>query len=150
MRVLALDLGEKRIGIAVSDPLAILARPLSPLIRRSKEKDFAFIAALVGEHGVGLVVVGLPLSLDGSKGPKARWAVRYADALAAHLAVPVVVWDERFTTAEAEEIMRQGRTEKERRRARSDGELDSIAAAVILQSYLDSQGEPVEFLDTDG
>ena len=138
MRVLALDVGERRVGIAISDPTGTLARPLQTLVRGSREEDFAAIAALVAEHDVGLVVVGQPLSLDGTEGPQARRVNRYALALAACLPVRVVSWDERFTTVAADEILRQSRTEKERRRARAVGELDAIAAAVILQNYLDS------------
>jgi putative Holliday junction resolvase len=85
-----------------------------------------------------LVVVGRPLSLDGTEGPQARRVSRYVDALAAQLPVRVVLWDERFTTATAHEILRQSRGKKRRRQARSAGEVDAIAAAVILQSYLDS------------
>ena len=137
MRVLALDVGERRVGIAISDPTGTLARPLQALARGSREEDFAAIAALVAEHDVGLVVVGQPLSLDGTEGPQARRVARYAEALAAHLTVRVISWDERFTTVEAEKVLRQGRKEKDRRRARAKGELDAVAAAVILQGYLD-------------
>lgn len=137
MRVLALDVGERRVGIAISDPTGTLARPLQALARGSREEDFAAIAALVAEHDVGLVVVGQPLSLDGTEGPQARRVARYAEALAAHLTVRVISWDERFTTVEAEKVLRQGRKEKDRRRARTKGELDAVAAAVILQGYLD-------------
>lgn len=139
MRVLALDVGERRIGIAISDPTGTLARPLQALARGSREEDFAAIAALVAEHDVGLVVVGQPLSLDGTEGPQARRVARYAEALAAHLTVRVISWDERFTTVEAEKVLRQGRKEKDRRRARTKGELDAVAAAVILQGYLDGR-----------
>jgi len=138
MRILALDVGERRIGIAISDPSGAVARPLQALIRGSREDDFAAIAALVAEHKVDLVVVGQPLSLDGTEGSQARRVARYAEALAAHLTVRVIPWDERFTTTMAEDILRQNRREKKRRRARSSGELDAVAAAVILQSYLDS------------
>jgi putative Holliday junction resolvase len=139
MRVLALDVGERRVGIAISDPTGALARPLQALMRGPCEEDFAAIAAVVAEYDVGLVVVGLPLSLDGTEGPQARQIAGYADGLADHLLIEVVLWDERFTTAEAEGILRQSRSEKKRRRARTSGELDAIAAAVILQSYLDSR-----------
>jgi putative Holliday junction resolvase len=125
------------VGIAISDPTGTLARPLQALARGSREEDFAAIAALVAEHDVGLVVVGQPLSLDGTEGPQARRVARYAEALAAHLTVRVISWDERFTTVEAEKVLRQGRKEKDRRRARTKGELDAVAAAVILQGYLD-------------
>jgi putative Holliday junction resolvase len=138
MRILALDVGERRVGMAISDLTGALARPLQALMRRSREEDFAAIATVVAEHDVGLIVVGQPLSLDGGIGPQARQIARYAEALAEHLSVQIVMWDERFTTMEAEEILRQRRSEKKRRQARSSGELDAIAAAVILQSYLDS------------
>jgi len=137
MRVLALDVGERRMGVAISDPTGALARPLQTLVCGSREEDFAAIAGLVAEHDVGLVVVGQPLSLDGTEGPQARRVARYAEALAARLPVRIVSWDERYTTAEAKEILRQGRGEKGRRRAR-EKKLDAVAAAVILQSYLDS------------
>jgi putative Holliday junction resolvase len=139
MRILALDVGERRVGVAISDPTGALARPLQVLERGSREKDFATIADLVAEHDVGLVVVGMPFSLDGTEGPQARRIASYAEGMADHLPIEVILWDERFTTAEAEEILRQSRSEKKRRRARSSGELDAIAAAVILQSYLDSR-----------
>ena len=138
MRILGLDPGEKRIGIAISDPTGTLARPLQALERASRAEDFAAIAALVAEHDVALVVVGQPLSLDGTEGPQARQVARYADALAAHLPVPVVSWDERYTTAVANELLIQSRRKKARHRARASGQIDAIAAAVILQSYLDS------------
>jgi putative Holliday junction resolvase len=120
-----------------------VARPLQTLVRGSREEDFAAIASLVAEHDVGLLVVGQPLSLDGTEGPQARRVIRYAEALAARLPIRVVLWDERFTTAAAQEILRQSRGKKsrgkkKRRRARGAGEVDAIAAAVILQSYLDS------------
>lgn len=143
MRILGLDPGERRVGVAVSDPTGTLARPLHALERRSRGEDFDAIADLVAQHDVGLVVVGRPLSLDGTEGPQARRVDRYARALAAHLSVDVVSWDERFSTVAADEILRQSRSEKERRHARTNGEIDAIAAAVILQSYLDSVG-PVE------
>jgi putative Holliday junction resolvase len=134
MRVLALDPGERRVGIAISDPSGTLARPLQTLVRTSKSKDFAAIAALVAEHDISLVVVGRPLSLDGTEGPQAQRVARYAQALADHLPIRVISWDERYTTATAEEILRQNRKKR-----KNKGELDAVAAAVILQSYLDSQ-----------
>lgn len=145
-RVLALDVGERRIGVAISDPLGVVARPLMTIVRRSREEDFSAVAALVAEHGVDLVVVGHPLSLNGSGGPQARSVRRYARALAAHLPVPVVLYDERFSTAAATEIIRANLTThrhtmgKNARNARSAerARLDAVSAAVILQRYLDS------------
>ena len=138
MRVLGLDVGERRVGIAVSDPTCSVARPVQTLVRGSREEDFAALAAIVAQHSVELVVVGRPLRKDGTEGPQARRIARYARAMAACLPVRVVSWDERFTTVEAEEILREGRTRKQRQRARATGRVDAVAAAVILQSYLDS------------
>lgn len=139
MRILALDAGERRVGIAISDPTGTVARPLQTLVRDSREDDFAAIAAIVAEHDIALVVVGQPLSLDGTEGPQARRVARYADALAAHLSIPIVPWDERFTTIVADEILHRNRKDKKKRRAHAKSEVDAVAAAVILQSYLDSQ-----------
>jgi putative Holliday junction resolvase len=139
MRLLALDVGERRVGVAISDSTGTLARPLQALMRGSLEEDVAAVVALVAEHGVDLVVMGQPLSLDGTEGPQARLIARYAEELAARLPVQVILWDESLSTVAAEEILRQSRGEKKRRRARASGELDAIAAAVILQSYLDSR-----------
>jgi putative Holliday junction resolvase len=138
VRVLALDVGERRVGIAISDPTGSLARPLQTLERGSREEDFAAIAALVAGYDAGLVVVGQPLSLDGTEGPQAQRVARYAAALENELSVQVVLWDERYTTVEAEEILRQNRSEKSKRRARGKGDLDRVAAAIILQSYLNA------------
>lgn len=139
MRILGLDMGERRVGVAISDPTGTVVRPLQTLIRGSREKDMAAITALVDEHDVELIVVGQPLSLDGTEGPQARRIAHYATVLAEHVSVPVVSWDERFTTIAAKEILSQSRGRKKRQRARDKGEVDAIAAAVILQSYLDSR-----------
>ncbi len=106
MRVLALDIGDRRIGIAVSDPTGLIARPLRVLERRSKKEDFAVLSSLVSEYGVERVVVGRPLTPRGRVGQQARRAEGYAQALAEVLSVPVELWDERYTTVAAEEILR--------------------------------------------
>jgi len=147
MRILGLAVGARRVGIAISAPTGTVVRPLQTLVRGSREEDFAVVAALVAEHDVGLVVVGQPLSLNGTEGPQARRVARYMEALATRLPVPVVPWDERFTTVAAHEILRQSRGKK-RQRARAEGEIDAIAAAVILQSYMDSQNS--ELRDSSG
>ena len=135
MRILALDIGERRIGVAVSDPTGTVARPVGTLERSSREEDFTTIARLVAEHDAQLVVVGKPLTLRGEIGPQARRVERYAQALADALPVEVRMWDERYSTATAEEILRQARRKGKRR---SRGEVDAVAAAVILQGFLDS------------
>ena len=139
MRILALDVGERRVGVAVSDLTGTIARPLYAIRRASRAEDFAAIADLVEEYQAEAVVVGQPLSLDGHAGPQARRVARYADALAESLTVPVIPSDERFSTARADEILRETRGERAKRRARANGEIDAIAAAVILQRYLDSE-----------
>jgi len=130
-RSLCLDAGERRIGVALSDAKGWLASPLVVLERRAAERDFARIAALVREHGAERVVVGLPRSLDGRLGPQARRVRRWATRLQSHLPVPIVYWDERYSTAEAE---RRLAAVPARRRPG----IDAAAAAVILQDYLDS------------
>jgi putative Holliday junction resolvase len=130
MRVLALDVGERRIGVAVSDPTGTLATPHSVIHRRSKAQDFATVARLAAELQAERVVVGLPLSLSGDVGPQARRVMRYAQALAQALPVPVELYDERYSTVTADELLAEGG----RKRRRTP--IDAAAAAVILQEYL--------------
>lgn len=143
MRVLALDVGERRVGVAVSDPLGLLARPLRVLARRSREQDYRAIAALADEYEASVVIVGHPLELGGEVGAQARRVERYVSGLVERLSVPVVLWDERLSTVEAERILRE-RGEPSRHYR---GWVDAVAAAVILQSYLDAVRErqnPIE------
>ena len=131
-RVMALDVGERRIGVAVSDPSGTLATPHSVIRRRSKAEDFATVGRLAGELDIERVVVGLPLSLNGEMGPQARRVTRYAQALAETLDVPLAYHDERYSTVTADAmLMESGR----KRRV----PIDAAAAAVILQDYLESQ-----------
>ncbi len=137
---MALDVGERRIGVALSDETQTLARSLTVLQRRSKAQDFAALARLARQHAVTAIVVGLPLSLDGSEGPQAQRIRRYAAALAGALAVeglaaPLTFHDESLSTvAAAEAMVASGRKRRDRRQR-----LDAVAAAVILQDYLDGQ-----------
>lgn len=134
MKALALDLGTKRIGIAVSaDRLAV---PFDVLQRTNdKQRVHRTIAEHVAEHGADVLVVGLPLSLDGSIGPAAQRAIDEADELRAVVDIPVVLWDERLSTVEAERSLQlQDLDGKARRKI-----IDKIAATVILQAWLDSQ-----------
>jgi putative Holliday junction resolvase len=137
MRCLALDVGERRTGVAVGE---VLARPLTTLKRRSKAQDFDAIANLVRKHHIDTLVVGLPVNMDGSVGFQAQRITRYAermkDALTnMELNVNLVFWDERLTTEQADETMIEiGHKLQDRQRR-----IDAVAAAVILQSYLDRQ-----------
>jgi putative Holliday junction resolvase len=135
MRCLALDIGERRTGVAIGE---VLARPLTTLKRRSKDRDFAEIAELIREHQVDTLVVGLPLNMDGSMGFQAQRIVRYAEQMRQVLAemvldVDLVFWDERLTTEQAEQILIASGRNRRDRQAR----VDAVAAAAILQSYLD-------------
>ncbi len=143
MRALALDVGERRVGVAISDPLGLWARPLTVIARRSRREDYEAISRLVEEYEASCVVVGHPLSMDGQPGRQARRVERYAAGLAEQLNVPVVLWDERLSTAEAERLLREsGETSREFR-----GRVDAVAAAVILQSYLDAAEERERTVD---
>ena len=131
-RLLGLDVGEKRIGVAVCDETQTLARPLLTLKRASKKEDFAKLAALCHEHAIEKVIVGLPKTLRGEEGPQAQRVRRYAGELQAALGLPIEFWDERFSSVDAQE-----RLASSSRRPRAKGEIDSAAAAIILQEYLD-------------
>lgn len=132
MRVLAVDLGAKRIGLAVCDPLGISVRPLETIQRGSAHRDIAKLKSLVEELEVEAVVLGLPLRLDGSIGDAARRTITYAGRLRASLSVPVFTQDERLTSYEAENLMAHKRVRLEKRRKYSDG----LAAAIILRDFL--------------
>ena len=134
-RILALDVGEKRIGVAVSDETATLARPLTTITRASKREDFGRIARLAVEQGAERIVAGYPRSLSGAEGPQAQRVRRYVEALARGLSVPVEMWDERYTTVVASERLRDARP----RQRRDRGQLDAAAAAVLLQDYIDAR-----------
>jgi putative Holliday junction resolvase len=137
-RAIALDIGTRRIGVALSDSAGTVATPYEVVQRAGEHgQDHARIAALVAEAEAEVVVVGLPLSLDGSEGPAARTVRAEVDELRGRLAVPVVVWDERLSTVEAERRLRaSGVKGAARRRV-----VDQVAATVILQSWLDA-GQP--------
>lgn len=137
MRALGLDLGTKRIGVAVSDRSGTIASPLTVLERgRSRRDDHARIAELVRAEEVECVVVGLPLSLSGDDGPAAHAARAEAERLATVVGVPVETHDERLTTVTAERSLAAGGVRGPARRQR----VDKVAAAVILQSWLDARG----------
>ena len=135
MRVLGLDVGEKRIGVALSDPLGIMASALTVIEGKSEASAIEQIIALAREHDAERIVVGLPRSLDGRLGPQASKVQAFADSLAGRTGIPVVTWDERFSTVEAERALVEAGMKRDKRKKR----LDSVAAALILQGYLDSE-----------
>lgn len=133
-RLLGLDVGDRRIGVAVSDPTGLLATPVEVYTRRSKTEDLAHLHSLASEFEVQGVVVGLPVNMNGSEGPQAAKARDFAEALAGQ-GLGVLLWDERLSTVEAERRMAEaGRKRRRGTVMRSDAE----AAAVILETYLDS------------
>lgn len=134
-RHMGLDVGDWRIGVALSDETATLASALTTLTRRGARRDLAAVAELAGGHEVTAVVVGLPLNMDGTRGPQAEKVLAFVEGLRRRLRVPVVTRDERLTTVEAEERLREaGVGWKERKRV-----VDQAAAVVILQEYLDER-----------
>ncbi|HLZ28508.1 MAG TPA: Holliday junction resolvase RuvX [Chloroflexota bacterium] len=139
--MLGIDAGERRVGVAVSDALRLLATPLCVLDRaRGLAPVLDALTELTRREGIDRMIVGLPLNADGSHGQQARRAEDFARVAARVVGVPVDLWDERLSTQEAEAIVRaQGRST---RRVRQRGQLDAIAAAVILQDYLDHAPPP--------
>ena len=137
VRALGLDLGSKRVGVAIGDRTGTIASPLQVLQRSgSMKRDHEAIAKLVIEEEADVVVVGLPLNMSGSSGPAARAAIDEAAALATVVAVPVVTFDERRTTVTADQAMMEANMRAQARRRI----VDKIAAAVMLQNWLDAGG----------
>jgi putative Holliday junction resolvase len=135
MRVLALDLGKKRIGMAVSDELGITAQGIDTLNCVNRRMDMAAIAKIAREKGAGLVLIGNPLNMTGQVGAQAEWVQDYASKIAAYTGIDVKLWDERLTSAEANRFLREGGLSVDRK----TGTVDRMAAVLLLQSYLDSQ-----------
>jgi putative Holliday junction resolvase len=138
MRSLGLDIGDKRIGVALSDPEGILASPFTIINRRDESLDIEAIIDIIRRQQVGRVIVGLPRSLDGSLGKQAEKVKAFTQRLCEQTQVPVEYRDERLTTVMAERLRRAASSKKTRRKARHD----DLAAAIILQGYLDEEHEP--------
>lgn len=134
-RVMAIDPGEKRLGIAISDPTATIANPLTVISHVSRAVNAASIAELAREHGAVLIVIGQALDWDGGPTPSSRRAAHLAEAVRGQTDIPVLLWDESGSTREA----RSARIAMGASRRKRQGHLDEIAATVILQSYLDAQ-----------
>ncbi len=132
-RSLGLDIGDKRIGVALSDPMAVLASPLTIINRQDDLADPEAITGIINQYSVERVIVGLPRSMDGSIGKQAEKVLAFTRKLRQHTKVPVEFRDERLTTVSARRLMRASYT----KRARKESRDDAIAAAIILQAYLD-------------
>jgi putative Holliday junction resolvase len=135
MTVLGLDVGDRRIGVAVSDPTGLLARPLTVIIRRSNREDAENIRQLAQTNCATQIIVGLPLESDDHIGEQARRTLAFVRFLKKNGTLPVVTWDERFSTREAEQELIAAGVRRSHRRER----LDSVAAAVLLEEWLASQ-----------
>ncbi len=134
MRILGLDVGDRRIGVALSDPIGLTAQPVTTLDRRNPSGDVDAIKALVERHGVGLVVVGLPLTLRGEQGPQAKKVVAFAERMRQRLAIPVQLLDERLTTIQGtRSLLETGTSSRKRKQV-----IDQVAAQLILQQFLDT------------
>jgi putative Holliday junction resolvase len=131
MTLLALDFGERRIGVAGADPLGLTARPLAVIERTSLAEDMARIGEIARRRGAKRIVLGLPLNMDGTEGPQAKRVKRFAGRLTRELGLEVELWDERLTTVEAEHVLLAADKSRADRRRRDD-----VAAAVILEDYL--------------
>jgi putative Holliday junction resolvase len=133
-RILALDLGKARIGVAVSDPLGWTAQPVEMIPARPADKAIGRIRALAGEYDVTTIVVGLPVKMDGNEGEQAAWVRQFAGRIArAVRGVSIVYWDERLTTAASESLLIESGVSRAKRKQHRD----KIAAALILQSFLE-------------
>jgi putative Holliday junction resolvase len=134
MRILAVDPGEKRIGIAISDPSGTIASPLTVLSHVSRQLDAAAITQIAHEYNVKMIIIGQSVDENGTSTPQSRRADRLGEAIKMQSDLPIIMWDESFSTLEARNArIQMGTTRKKR-----EGHLDDLAAAVILQSYLDS------------
>ena len=134
MRILALDLGKRRIGLAVSDELGITAQGLETLERRNMRADLERLARLVEEKSVGLILMGDPRHMSGDVGTQAEWVREFATVLGRRTGLEIKLWDERLTTREASRVLRESGIGIQKR-ARA---VDRLSAVILLQSYLDS------------
>ncbi|MDC0709832.1 Holliday junction resolvase RuvX [Stigmatella sp. ncwal1] len=134
MRTLGLDLGTKTIGVAVSDGLGLTAQALTTVRRTNLKADLAALAGLAREHEASRIVLGLPLNMDGSEGPRAEASRKFADTLSQTLELPVEFWDERLSTVAAERTL----LEADLTRAKRKQVIDQMAAQFILQGWLDA------------
>jgi putative Holliday junction resolvase len=133
-RILALDLGKRRIGLAISDPMGITAQGLPNLVRTNKRSDLAELEQLVADREVGMILMGNPINMRGSEGRQSVWVREFGDALHTRLGLPVKFWDERLTSVEAGRVLRSSGISIEKRAAA----VDRLSAVILLQSYLDS------------
>lgn len=136
MRILALDHGSKRIGVALSDELGMIAQPLEYIPAEPLEEFFIRLDQLIQEKAIGEIIVGMPRNMNGTYGPAAEKATEFMGQLKEKHALPIRAWDERLTTAQAQRVLLDAGTRRSQRKEK----VDKMAAAILLQSYLDSKG----------
>ena len=134
MRILAIDHGSKRMGIAVSDELKMIAQPLEYILAEPSDKFLARLNELINDKEVELILIGMPRNMDGSYGPAALKVQDFVETLKGVVSVPIKIWDERLTSAQANRLLIQGNVRRDKRKEK----VDKMAAAILLQSYLDS------------
>ena len=139
MRILALDVGEKNIGLAMSDELGWTAQGLPSLRHQTNDKDICSIVDIVKKEDVTEIVVGMPINMDGSLGEKAKEVALFLEDLKKKVTVPIKAWDERLSSLQAEKVMLQADLSRKKRKKK----IDTLAAQLILQSYLDSKSQDV-------
>lgn len=137
-RVLAIDLGTRRMGLAVSDPLRLTAQGLPTYQRQNKRKDLGRLNSLVREYGVSLIVVGNPVNMNGTEGTQSAQAREFASELEQRMGVAVQLWDERLTSVEANRILDESGVDRNKRAEI----VDRVAAVLLLENFLDSQRTP--------
>lgn len=135
MRMLALDVGDRRIGVAMCDPDGILASPLTTIERQADDKSLDDILRIAEENDIAEIVVGIPYFMSGRVGPQTRITMDYVDLLAKRTDLPIRRVDERLSSVQAERMLRQSGIQP----SRNKGKIDAVAAAILLQSYLDSR-----------
>ncbi|MBC8590670.1 Holliday junction resolvase RuvX [Wansuia hejianensis] len=136
-RILGLDVGDKTIGVAISDPLQFMAQGVTTIIREGKKRDFAALENIINEYNVKKIVIGLPKNMNGSIGPQGEKVLKFGEKTKNKFNIDIIYIDERLTTVAAERILIEGDIRREKRKK----VIDKVAATYILQSYLDGMGK---------
>ncbi len=135
MRIMGLDVGTKTIGVAISDESGLIAQPLCVIKRSSFSEDLEEILGLIEEHSIKLIIVGMPVNMDGTLGPRSKETQRFIDKIKDKIPVPIETWDERLSTVAVTRVLIEGDASRAKRKT----VVDKLAASYILQGYLDSR-----------
>ena len=134
-RLMGLDIGEKRIGIAISDELHFTAQPFDTLARKNLSSDLRYLQQIVDQQGIKAIVIGLPRNMNGTLGPQAQFVMEFSEKLAQTIDIPLIYWDERLSSIAADRVLLEADLSREKRKKH----IDKVAATIILQGYLDSK-----------